>query len=591
MDVDAVRKGLLEGRNIRDMGEDAQLDLGIVERDERLALIGHERLTDAAAFLGADRDVLQVRVRRGQAPGVGARDRIGGVHAARLRVDVLLKRVGVGGLQLRQLAPIKHAAGQIMLRREVLKNIGPGRVLARLPFLAARQAHFVKEDVTQLRGRTHVELFARKLMDLIFKRRHLLAERVGHAAQRVAVHLDAVHLHFGEHRHEGAFERLVDRRHLGAVELRLELLPEPQSNIGIFGGVFRGLIDRHLIKGDHRFAGAQKRFDRDRLVAQVAFRQRVHAVVVVPGIERVAHQHRVIDRVHSDTQTRKDLGVVLHVLTDLQDRRILEHGLQQRERVIKGHLPLGKLVPTKEVIPTLLVRQRHIARLTRLYAQAHAHKIGAHLIEARRLRIDGHVAPAISLGHPRLESRGIAHDLVFLGINSRELRRRCVFLRRLSDDGRLDAHRLRHTARQGAEFHRREECEQRLRLRVLHLKRLEAVIKLHLAIELHELLRQLDLRAVVDQRLAALGLFDLFRAVQQLLEGAVFVDQQRCRLDPDPRRARHVIDTVTGKRLNIDHALRPHAEFLFHAFDTDALVLHGIEHLNPAAHKLHEVFV
>ena len=73
VDVDAVLEGLLQRGDVGDMGEDAQFDLGVVEADQDAALGGHEGLADAAAFLGADGDVLQVRVGRGQAPGVGAR--------------------------------------------------------------------------------------------------------------------------------------------------------------------------------------------------------------------------------------------------------------------------------------------------------------------------------------------------------------------------------------------------------------------------------------------------------------------------------------------------------------------------------------
>ena len=43
-------------------GQDAQFDLGVVEADQNPACGGHESLADAAAFFGADRDVLQVRI-------------------------------------------------------------------------------------------------------------------------------------------------------------------------------------------------------------------------------------------------------------------------------------------------------------------------------------------------------------------------------------------------------------------------------------------------------------------------------------------------------------------------------------------------
>ena len=70
--------------------------------------------------------------------------------------------------------------------------------------------------------------------------------------QRVAVDLDAGHLHVGQHRDEGAFEGLVDGGDARAVQLRLEELPEAQGHVGIFGGVFHGVVDGDLVEGDLR---------------------------------------------------------------------------------------------------------------------------------------------------------------------------------------------------------------------------------------------------------------------------------------------------------------------------------------------------
>jgi hypothetical protein len=54
VDVEPVAKRLFQRVDAGDMGEDAQLDLGIVERDQHLARIGDEGLADAPALLGAD---------------------------------------------------------------------------------------------------------------------------------------------------------------------------------------------------------------------------------------------------------------------------------------------------------------------------------------------------------------------------------------------------------------------------------------------------------------------------------------------------------------------------------------------------------
>ncbi len=72
---------------------------------------------------------------------------------------------------------------------------------------------------------------------------------------------------------------------------------------------------------------------------------------------------------------------------------------------------------------------------------------------------------------------------------------------------------------------------------------------------------------------------------------AEFLDQLRGRLDPDARRARHVVHAVAGQRLHVDHAVGRHAELLEHAVVVDPAVLHRVKHLDAAADQLHEVLV
>ena len=66
--------------------EHAELDLRVVGRDQHVARLGDERAADLAAELGADRDVLQVRIAAAQAAGRGDRLVEAGVHAAGLGV-------------------------------------------------------------------------------------------------------------------------------------------------------------------------------------------------------------------------------------------------------------------------------------------------------------------------------------------------------------------------------------------------------------------------------------------------------------------------------------------------------------------------
>ena len=96
------------------MGEHAKLDLAVVGGDQPLALVGDEGLADGAAFARAHRDVLQIRLERRQPAGGGGGERVGGVHAARLGMDVGGQRVGIGALQLGEQAPVENFARQLV---------------------------------------------------------------------------------------------------------------------------------------------------------------------------------------------------------------------------------------------------------------------------------------------------------------------------------------------------------------------------------------------------------------------------------------------------------------------------------------------
>ncbi len=59
MNVEFVREGLLQRRNVGEVGEKSQFDLTVVGRDELASLRRHEGAPDLAPFLGADWNVLQ----------------------------------------------------------------------------------------------------------------------------------------------------------------------------------------------------------------------------------------------------------------------------------------------------------------------------------------------------------------------------------------------------------------------------------------------------------------------------------------------------------------------------------------------------
>ena len=469
---------------------------------------------------------------------------------------------------------------------QVFEHIGGGGPLAGLGFLAALEAHLFEQDRADLPRGLHVEFVTGEFVKLGLEPGHFLRKGVGHARERVAVDLDAVHLHLREDRDHRAFHGLVDGGDAGAVQLGFEGQPEAQGDIRILGCIGGGILDRDLVKSDRGFSGAEQRFDRDRRVVEIAFGEDIHAVVMFAGMERVGHQHGVVDRRDVDAVAGKDLGVVFHVLADLEDRGILEHRFQQVERLLQGDLAVEQAVGAEEIISlAILVGQRDVAGMAGVDAERDAHQIGGHFIETGGFRIDGDIAAFADAFDPGFQRGGVG-DAVMLGLVEGG-HFRCVltglFGGRFWDGRGLDIELVGDTFGERAEFHAGQELHQLFRVRVAHFEIVEGEGKRGLAIELDELFRQFDLFAHVDEGLAALGLLDFFGAVEKGFEIAEFVDQERGGLDADPGRAGHVIDRIPGERLHIHHAVGEDTEFLKDAVAVDALVLHRVEHFDAVA--------
>ena len=206
MNVDALRKGLLQLRNVGDMREDAQFDLAVIGRDDLVSPAAPRRPADLASGFRADRDVLQVRLGRRQPSGGGCCERVGGVHALRLGMHVLLQRVGIGRFQLRELTPFENLLGQRMARPAPVRRAGsraspigrtasswhPGR-----PILPNRMSPICF-------GEPSGELLAGHLLDLVFEARKRLGEIARQAAQDLPVDRDAAHLPCGRSRRPAA---------------------------------------------------------------------------------------------------------------------------------------------------------------------------------------------------------------------------------------------------------------------------------------------------------------------------------------------------------------------------------------------------
>ena len=140
VNVEVLAERLAQLLDARDLGEKPQLDLRIVRRNELHPRRGDKRAADLAAVLGADRDVLQIRLRRRQPSGRGRSQRVIGVHAVRGRIDEAGQRIGIGRFQFRNLPPVQNLLRQLMaLLGQLFQHARAGGPLPGLGPRAARQ--------------------------------------------------------------------------------------------------------------------------------------------------------------------------------------------------------------------------------------------------------------------------------------------------------------------------------------------------------------------------------------------------------------------------------------------------------------------
>ncbi|MBA7476206.1 hypothetical protein ES707_11588 [subsurface metagenome] len=277
MNVEAVLESLPELRDVGDLGQQAQFDLRIVGRHQLVAGRGDEGAANLAAVFGAHGDVLQVRLVRRQPARGGRRQRVGRVHAMGLRMHVIRQRIGIGRFQLGNLPPFQNLLREVVaLLGEVIEHLCRGRPCAGLGLGAAGKSHLAEDDVAELLRAADIDRLAGELLDFGLDPRRRLGEVARQARQHLAVDRDAAPLHPRQHRDQRPLQRLVDRIHVLRDQPRLQHAPETLDHVGIFGGIFRSLLDRHLVEGQLALAAADQGAIVNHDVIEPARGQRIH---------------------------------------------------------------------------------------------------------------------------------------------------------------------------------------------------------------------------------------------------------------------------------------------------------------------------
>ena len=137
-------------------------------------------------------------------------------------------------------------------------------------------------------------------------------------------------------------------------------------------------------------------------------------MIVQTAVHRVGHQHGVINRGHVDAKLGKYLHVVLHVLTNFDDRWIGQHWGQHAQCVFKRHLPWCQCIIREQIVTAShFMGQGNVACLACLNAKRDANKVDNHLIQTRGFGVYSNMTASVNAIDPCLQLRGVFDLFVF----------------------------------------------------------------------------------------------------------------------------------------------------------------------------------
>ena len=135
---------------LRDVRQYPQLDLGVVGIDQLAVRLCLKEGAQAAAQLGADRDVLQVWLGGAEPASAGIGLVEVGVDASVLG-DYLEQTVHIGGFELGKLAVFQNLVDDFVLAAQAFQHLGAGGV-AGFGLFAGGQTQLFKENLSELLG-------------------------------------------------------------------------------------------------------------------------------------------------------------------------------------------------------------------------------------------------------------------------------------------------------------------------------------------------------------------------------------------------------------------------------------------------------
>ena len=236
VDVLAVGETFPQHRQIGDMRQQPQLDLRVIRADQHVPRFGDERVADAAAFLRADRDVLQIRIGRRQPPGRGDRHRERRMHPPGLRIDLVHQRIGIGAISASPAAAIPGCVSAVPCPCSASacsteESVPQAPVFIRLPpgsFCSSNSTSPSCFGLPTLNGWP-----ARRWQSCsITAMRRFEIDR--HAPQVVGIDLDPGAFHLQQDRHQPPLHLLVQRQAAVQAQPGPQRFPQPQRDIGVF---------------------------------------------------------------------------------------------------------------------------------------------------------------------------------------------------------------------------------------------------------------------------------------------------------------------------------------------------------------------